>query len=480
MKSEITLPVPELKTALSGLNKLVGKRTALPVLSHVRVTRKPSGLVTLQGTDLDAFATFTLHNPQPGEVVDVLVPLEQLNQAFKCSTSKQDVVLVSEGKTTKLRYCIGGSPVHQPVNPLPIGEWPILPPITAESTLLQPGFGEALKQAMACCSEDSSRHVLRGACLDARDEKAHYVVSTNGQFLYSANSFTFPLQDAIIIPDSKFLTGSGLLDGEPCFLAVQPGNKPSARKHISLQNQQWQFVTREIEGNYPNWKQHLPSVNGSWTLVQLSPSAIEQLLAVIPNLPGRDGNTNTIRLRTGNQCLWVEGRHREDAEWTKIAIPEVNLTGKAKVIALNRDYLLPALKFGLNELQILDELSPMACRKAGKCVVIMPVNLKGPQTNPPTAAAPSAAPESQPQPQPQTERKTDMTKAITKSEGPKPPDQPSLLDQIEEIKDTLKNAIRDLNGLTDVVKQTEKDQRASEKEVDAARSVLKKLQQVSL
>lgn len=56
----------------------------------------------------------------------------------------------------------------------------------------------------------------------------------------------------------------------------------------------------------------------------------------------------------------------------------------------------------------------------------------------------------------------------------------SLIAQVEQIKDTLKNVVRDLNGLVDAVKQAEKDQRASEREVEAARATLKKLQQVSI
>ena len=483
MNTEITLPIPELKQALPGLNKLVGRRTTLPVLGCVKVSRQANGLVTLQATDLDAQATYTLDHTQSGEPVEILVPLEQLNQAFKCSTgAKQDLALVCEGKTTQLRYFIGGSPVQQPVNTLPLKEWPASPEITVDSTPLQPGFGEALKQAMQCCSGDPSRQILRGACLDARDAKAHYIVGTNGRVLFAANSFTFPLKEALIIPDSKFINGSGLLDMEPCFLAVQPGKKPSEVKHICLRSKQWQFVTREIEGLYPNWKQVVPTVDKSWTQVQLLPPAIEQLLKVIPNLPGNDGNNNTIRLRITEQGLWVEGRNKDDADWTKIAIPEVVITGKPKEIGLNRDYLLPALRFGLNELVVQDEVAPMICRRNGKRMVIMPVSLNGPQkadpepaTTPATTTPPQPAAGAQPQ-----ERKTDMTKATIKPEAPKPESSPSLMDQIETIKETLKNALHDLTGLVETVKLAEKDQRATEKEVESARATLKKLQQVTI
>ena len=56
----------------------------------------------------------------------------------------------------------------------------------------------------------------------------------------------------------------------------------------------------------------------------------------------------------------------------------------------------------------------------------------------------------------------------------------SLVDKVDQIKDSLKNVVRDLNSLVDAVKAQEKEQRAIEKEVEAARATLKKLQQVTI
>ena len=499
MNTEIILPLPELKTALSGLNKLIGRKTTLPVLSHVKVSRQKNGLVTLQGTDLDAHATFTLNDTQSGESVDVLVPLELLNKALKCSTgSKQDLALVCEDKSTQLRYFIGGSPIQQPVSTLPVNEWPPMPEITVDSTPLQPGFGEALKQAMECCSEDPTRFVLRGACLDVGSGAGHYVVGTNGRFLYSANSFTFPLKESVIVPDSKFINGSGLLDSEPCFMAVQTGNKPSQLKHICLQNKQWQFVTREIDGQYPNWKQVVPTLDSSWTTIQLGQPAIEQLLKVIPNLPGNDGADKPVRLRIGDKTLWVEGRNKDDQEWTKIAVPDVGISGKARQIALNRDYLLPALKFGLNELAILDELSPMVLSKAGKRMVIMPVRFPAhaaktepsktavPAPKPSPSTNPGAKPEN-PQPETNTERKPDMTNTETNKPTNVQKTAPAqtstalpALDRVESLKTRVREILGDLNDLTAALKAEDKSKRGQEKEIATVRQTLRSLQGVKI
>ena len=66
------------------------------------------------------------------------------------------------------------------------------------------------------------------------------------------------------------------------------------------------------------------------------------------------------------------------------------------------------------------------------------------------------------------------------TEPANPASSASLIAKVEQVKDTLKNVVRDLNSLVDAVKQAERDQRASEKEVESARATLKKLQQVSI
>ena len=76
-----------------------------------------------------------------------------------------------------------------------------------------------------------------------------------------------------------------------------------------------------------------------------------------------------------------------------------------------------------------------------------------------------------------------MTKATTTTtpttSAPKAQES-SLLEQIEQVKESAKHLVRDLTGLTDAVKLAEKDKRANEKELENARSVLKKLQQVTI
>jgi CTP-dependent riboflavin kinase len=71
-------------------------------------------------------------------------------------------------------------------------------------------------------------------------------------------------------------------------------------------------------------------------------------------------------------------------------------------------------------------------------------------------------------------------KPTTQTPTPTPTPAPSLLQQIDQLKETLKSVIRDLTGLGDAVKLAEKQQRLTEKEVESARQTLEKLKQVTI
>jgi DNA polymerase III sliding clamp (beta) subunit (PCNA family) len=519
MNTEIIIPVQELKAALPGLSKIVGKSRTLPVLQSVRVARDAEGKVSLMATDLDAFATYTVKAAQSGPAVDMLVPLEQLTKTVKGMKAEGTIGLVLGGKEKlKLRYSIAGNLVEQNVNTLPVNEFPPLLQVNQPSIPLEAGFGMALRQALECCSEDSSRAILNGACLDVTDKKFHYVVGTNGRCLFSANSFCFDLKKSVVIPDSKFLQWTDFMDEEPSSLSMEPGEEEELAKNgkpakeakpgwVKLESGQWTFITKEIDGKFPDWKNAVPQTNAKWTCVSLSDQAIKQLLLVTPNLPGDDGLNHPVRLRITGEQLMVEGQNKDAEDWTSIPV-DAAIKGKPVTVALNRRYLLNALRFGLNEVEIDDPLSPVVFSNGGKKMIIMPVNLEGPKVAATTPAAASsaattatapAAEQTAPQEQPgaTTEERTTAMPRTARATTPEglTTFQPveahannngngsavkSLVDHVEQIKDNLKNVIRDLTTLIDAVKTAEKEKRTSDKEIDAIRSKLRQIQSVSI
>ena len=480
--NQVTLPAADLKQALPGLSKVVTRKSSLPVLQSVRLTHTEAGVVTLSATDLDTFVSYNLEHSQKGEPLDVLLPFEQLNKTGKGS----DIVVIPESKLkARLRYQVAGSNLEQSVATLAPDEFPPTPKITELGCKMPDNFGECLRQAFETSSTDSSRYVIQGAYLDIKEPKCHTIISTNGRCLFAANTFKFDLKQSVNLSRQKFLEWSGFLTGE-CELAVK--TEKSGSGWVKLTTPRWECVVKQIDGQFPNWRQVVPNDTEQWTKVMLSEAAIKQMLNLSTKLPGDDNENRTLQLRV-DKDLHLEGRNKDDKDYTSALIPDVKITGSPITTALNREYLQTALRCGLDEIRIHTELDPMLFLRPGKRMVIMPVRLNGPTTQsqptkPATAQPSPTTTKPEPEAEAQPERKTDMPKASTTTPPPTPPKatEPttSLLDQIEQVKESAKSLVRDLTGLSDVVKQAEKDKRTNEKELENARAVLKKLQQVTI
>jgi DNA polymerase III subunit beta len=157
-------------------------------------------------------------------------------------------------------------------------------------------------------------------------------------------SFCFDLQKSVVIPDSKFLSASDFLDEEGGMLSVGAGKDVN---YVKLESPRWTYVSKLIEGNYPNWKQVVPKPGDKATKIVLNDAALKQLQAVAPKLPGDNEQDRPVRLRFDSQSLFIEARSRDEKEWTSICVQEAVGKGRTVAITLNREYLLKAARFGL-------------------------------------------------------------------------------------------------------------------------------------
>ena len=98
MNKEIVIPVCDLKAALPGLSKIIGRSRTLRVLQSVRVSRDAEGKVSLMATDLDAFAAYTVKEPQSGPAMEILLPLDQLTKTVKGMKAEGTITLIPDGK----------------------------------------------------------------------------------------------------------------------------------------------------------------------------------------------------------------------------------------------------------------------------------------------------------------------------------------------------------------------------------------------
>src|SRR4051812_307910 len=90
----ITLPVAELKPALTGLGKLIHTRTSSTPLQCVKVERTSEGWIALTTTDQDHFITVRLEQPAEGKPLSMLVPFDALVSLTKDAAKGECLSLV--------------------------------------------------------------------------------------------------------------------------------------------------------------------------------------------------------------------------------------------------------------------------------------------------------------------------------------------------------------------------------------------------
>jgi DNA polymerase III sliding clamp (beta) subunit (PCNA family) len=507
MKTEIQIPVSELKPALQGLGKIVGKSRTLPVLGCIKVSLDENcQTITLQAHNLDEVASVRFANGGKAVPGQLLVPMETLSSIAKRCSNDQFIRLIGSKSDTKIQYSIAGSQAERPVDHVPVSEWPAVKVIDQSPTDLDETFKLTLKQALDCASQDSSRYVLNGACLDTRSKEAHYIVGTDGRHLFAANSFLFGLPESLIIPSHKFPCWTGFMNDGQWRIRMAPRVKaPAGSKSadeapwFQIDSDHWSYVARAVDGEFPNWKQVVPPVNGKWTKVIILEPGLEAALEALPLLPGGDLSNEPVRLEITNQSLTLCAKGKDQDKDIRVSIPGATVTGHSVETTVNRSYLAKAFRFGLNTIQLEDSLSPLVFSKEGKSMVVMPVRMEGPdvqrknspspQENAP-AATPSAA-----QATNQTETKPERSETVNATTAARPaiqtngsnsgpedsrPGFKTALEHLDRIRSKLKDIMADVGEAGSLLKAAEKEQKANQKDIDSVRAKLRELQSVEI
>ena len=492
----ITLPMAELKPALIGLGKLINKSSGLPVLRNIKIERTAEGWIALTATDLDAFATVRLEQPVEGEPLALLVPHEALARTVKTCAKDENILVAPDAKNTGyIQYGLGSQVAEIQFESLPVAEFPETPRINAEPIPLPEPMRTSIHEAMECSSTDCTRSILNSACIDVTNPKAHYVVGTDGRHLFSSNSFNLPLKESLIIPNHKFLEWSVFNSDGEWQLKIGTAEAKDKRAPFQITSRRWRFLSYPREGNFPNWRHVVPTPGSNTTTIELNAPALDALLQTIVRMPCHDVINATIGLAVTCGKLKLLGKSTAGAEWTRVPIDDAQCGGGEDEVFLNRNLLGKALGFGLTRIELIDARSPLRFSNGGRQMIIMPVRADAspaPATPAPSPAPASATAQTNPPPQPaeQPQEKQTMhektngnnvdTKRTSETQGAEKAALDTALAQIEIVRGDFRNAIGGLNKLGDLLKQVQRENKSTDKEIQSVRQTLRSLQSVRI
>lgn len=460
----ITLPIAELGSALLGLGKLIPPRPSLAILGNIKVERTADGWIALTSTDLDHYLTVRLEHPAEGPATAVLVPYERLQHLTKHCGRNEQLHIEQTPQRLLIRLNLVEQQAVAEIDPVSVDEFPKIPRVKMEPVSLSPDIRKSVIEALNCSSTDDSRPVLNGVFIDLQNPKAGHIVASDGKHLYSANSFTLPLKNSVLLPNHKFLKWTEFnRDGE--------WQLRSDHEFIQISSRRWRFISKQIDGKYPNWRATVPNPEAAKTHITIDPAKLEAVIRLVLRLPSHDERFHSIGLEWKNgQALFLV-KDTDNEPWTKVPVPDSEGAGPEMTVFFNRQFLIKALEYGLNTISLISFVSPIRFHNQGKQMIVMPLRLGDQLADQP--------------PQPQTPQEpTPMIKAsppqTSPSEEPKTAAMEEAIDLTLKLRDTLNagfNMLRDLSGK---LKLINREQRTNAKEFGAVRSTLRSLQSLRI
>ena len=236
--------------ALGTAGRAVSSRGgALPVLSGVRLELAGDEL-RLAGTDLDL--TIQTDTSVAGEADGVCVVPARL--AADIVRALEPGAVVVEADDDEVRITSGRSQFA--VRMLPVDEFPRVPVPSGDAvTLSGSDFAEALRQVVRAASADDARPVLTGVLMAAEE---------SGLRLVSTDSYRLAVRDlpgtTVLREGQKVLVPSRALNELQRLVASAPETTLRLGEHdATFEVGPVRLTTRLIEGEFPNYRQLIPS-----------------------------------------------------------------------------------------------------------------------------------------------------------------------------------------------------------------------------
>lgn len=320
----------ELLKRLSDIQGIVEKKTTMPILSHFLLDSMDNPLI--YATDLETAVKL----PLKAEVLDkgvVTVParpfismVKELDEEIVLESTEKQWITVSSGKyRTRLAS-------------LDSQEFPRWPEIQEgiEITLSSSIIDRIIESVSYAASENDTRYVFNGILLEIRGDSLK-AVGTDGHRLaliklpIGAEDSSGQVEEIkVILPKRAAMELRRLLKDGDVKLKV-------GKNHILFEISEGKFLTRVIEGTYPNYEQVIPKkVSKKFLCNKESLAKALKRASII----SRD-RSNAIKFDINDNLLRISSSNPDVGE----AEEEINVeySGETFTIGFNARFILDAL-----------------------------------------------------------------------------------------------------------------------------------------
>ena len=457
MKLIATIPAGQLRPAITALSKVVNRHPNSPELGCIKVETVKRDTLRLTASDSNF-------------IFAVNVPAENLEKREPC-------LVPLAGVQARVKGTKAGCPIEIVPSKLGVSKFPEMPKFRAAPIELDPSVSGSVLKAFQCASSDASRYVLQGAFIDVSDRKGHHVVGTDGRHLFGSNSFTLPgLKRSIILPAHRLWSSPLVRTSGPWMLRISSAGNPGTER-FRIDTPSWSMSGKLVEGRFPNYRQVIPDDSLVKTKVTLDSGSLAALERIVKDLPGAKLPHSPVGLRLRKDRLQLIARVDSKEPYEVHGSIGVRAIGNDSMVFLNRVYLLKAMKFGLNQIEVIDEKSAVMLKRGGDVLVAMPVRADGEIKI--RESADSAPPKT-----PTKRKRAKSTKARKPATATPKLEAGSAMDalsgRIADAKKALKSVDGELTSAQSELRKVRNEQQRKEKQVRGIRGALERLKNLRL
>lgn len=375
---KVNVTKAEMQEKLANIQNIVEKKNTMPILSHFLFTAGKKGS-SIIATDIET----ALREPIDASVEKegkLCIPARKLFEIVREVDADLSFESVDE-QWLKVRS--GGSSFKLAC--LPHGDFPAWPTSLGSGNVEEinidaPLLLEMIEKTIYSAGESDTRYTLNGLLFHPKPEKKVFtIVGTDGHrlaIIHKQIGSEVSGEKKIIVPRKavselrRFLPAETSEEGEPQRVKISVGEK-----HLLFTIGKIEFLTRLIEGSYPNYENVIPQSNER--KMSIARETFAKVLRRV-SVMSRE-RASAVRLDLENDKMTFFSSSPDLGE-AKEEVP-VDYKGDTVTLGFNARYVLDVLNAMTSDkvvLELQDPLSPVLVKEDGnddyQCV-IMPMRI---------------------------------------------------------------------------------------------------------
>jgi DNA polymerase-3 subunit beta len=326
---KLTIEKNRLISSLTAVAKGMSSRTTLPILASVHL-EAVGGKLTLRTTDLeisishsvDALVESDGATVVPGRLFSDII--KSLPEAAVSLEQTNDGLVVS---------CLDSVFSLKTLNP---SDFPLFPEVEAHTTVILKAaqFAAMVKKVTKAVSKDESRAVLTGVFIKAEEQNIQMVATDSYRLAIVRDTIEAALDQPlqVIVRAAELDEIARLVSNEDKISIGEADNQ------VIFTFTDTVFITRKIEGNYPNYQAIVPTEKN---ITAVASTAV--LLAAVKRASITAQSHTPIRLSLSDITQTIEiSSQNQDIASAQEKIP-AQIEGEPLDIGFNHQYILDGL-----------------------------------------------------------------------------------------------------------------------------------------